>query len=579
MKRTLSKRIQVAGKQAAADLVLKGGTIVNVFTGEPMKGDIAIVDGVIAGIGSYEGKEMMDVSGKWIVPGLIDGHVHIESSMLAPREFAKVVVQHGVTSVITDPHEMANVAGTEGIQYMLEQSEDLPVDMFVMLPSCVPATPFESNGAQVKAEDLEPFYSHPKVIGLAEMMDFPALARLDTAMLDKIAGAQQKNKRIDGHAAGIPREDLNVYMSAGIRTDHECIRVEEAKDRLDLGMYLMIREGTAAKDLNNLLPVVTPQNARRCVFVTDDKLIGDLIEEGSVDHNIRLAIRQGLDPYTAVQMATLNTAECFGLEDRGAIAPGYQADLVILDDLDTFSIHQVLKNGVCVATGHTLNTGTFPSRHSRDPKGASLSRFQVPDLNEEHLAIPLSSDYSNVMEIVPNSLVTLHAKENVERVDGFFQPSILKDQLKLAVIERHKGSGNIGLGIVKGFQFTHGAIASSVSHDSHNLITVGASDAEILTAARHVIGMNGGLAVVAGQEVLASLPLPVAGLLSEQSYGDVYAGMKRIFQALRVIGAPDTFDPFLTLSFLALPVIPHLKLTDLGLFEFSSYAHIGINAD
>lgn len=572
---SLSKRIQVASKQADADLVIKGGTIVNVFTGEPMKGDIAIVDGMIVGIGSYEGKEVVDASGKWIVPGLIDGHVHIESSMLTPQEFAKVVLQHGVTTVITDPHEIANVAGVKGIQYMLDQSEDLPLDIFVMLPSCVPAAHFESNGARLRAEDLNPFYSHPKVLGLAEVMDFHSLAGLDTEMLDKIHNAHEKQKRIDGHAAGVPRESLNIYMSAGIRTDHECINVDEAKDRLDLGMYLMVREGTVAKDLKALLPAITPQNARRCLFVTDDKLIDDLIEEGSIDHNIRISIKEGLDPNIAVQMATLNTAECFGLHDRGAIAPGYQADLVVLNDLNTFSIHQVFKRGVSVALGNKTNTDTIPSRNTHF---VSLSHFQTPDLKIEHLAIPLSSDYCNVIEIIPNSLVTLHKKEFVDMARGCFIPSVHKDQLKIAVIERHKGNGNIGLGIVKGFKFTNGAIASSVSHDSHNLITVGTSDLEMITAARHVISMNGGLTVVSGQEVLASLPLPVAGLLSELSYEDVYSQMKNLKEALREIGASAIFDPFLSLSFLALPVIPHLKMTHLGLFEFSSYSPISVDA-
>ncbi|MFD0713086.1 adenine deaminase [Paenibacillus sp. GCM10027626] len=574
---SLSKRVQVAAKQVIADVVLKGGTIVNVFTGEPMQGDIAIVDGIIAGIGSYEGKETVDVSGKWIVPGLIDGHVHIESTMLTPREFAKVSLQHGVTSVITDPHEIANVAGTKGIQYMLEQSEELPFDIFTMLPSCVPVTPYESNGANVGAEDLAPFYNHPKVIGLAEMMDFAALSNQERGMLDKITSAHNNGKRIDGHAAGIAREDLNLYMSAGIRTDHECVNVAEAKDRLNLGMYLMIREGTVAKDLRALVPVVTAQNARRCLFVTDDKLIDDLVDEGSIDHNVRLAIQEGISPCTAVQMATLNTAECFGLADRGAIAPGYQADLVVLDDLDTFSIHQVFKRGKCVVDqGELIKEAFAAAPAAAEDKG--LTAFHTAELSEQQLAIPLSSDLCNVIEIIPNSLVTIHRQEIVDRVDGCFVPSVTKDQLKLAVIERHKATGNIGLGIVKGFQFTHGAIASSVAHDSHNLIVAGASDAEMLTAARHVIQMKGGLAVVSGSEVLASLPLPVAGLLSEWRYEEVYACMKQLNEALRAIGTPATFNPFLTLSFLALPVIPHLKLTDKGLFEFASHAHIGIQA-
>ncbi|WP_379150673.1 adenine deaminase [Paenibacillus sp. sgz5001063] len=575
-KSLLSRRIQVAGKQIPADLVIKGGTIVNVFTGELMEGDIAIVDGYIAGIGSYEGKRTADAAGKWIIPGLIDGHVHIESSMLTPQEFAKVVLQHGVTAVVTDPHEIGSVSGVEGINYMLERSRDLPVDIYVMLPSCVPATKFESCAAQLEAADLNPLYADPMVLGLAEVMDFPALAGPEPAMLDKLAGALDHGKQIDGHAAGISREDLNIFRSAGIRTDHECINAEEARQRLDLGLYLMIREGTAAKDLEALLPAVTAKNARRCLFVTDDKLIDDLLEEGSVDHNIRLAISKGLDPITAIQMATLNTAECFGLQDRGAIGPGYRADMVVLDDLNSLSITQVFKHGECVVDDGTLVQGVFTENQRAEVQHSIAESCRLANMEIGDLAIPLQSGNCNVIGIIPNSIVTRHLQEQVQVQDGFFAPSIEQDQLKLAVVERHNRTGNIGLGIVKGFQFSKGAIAASVAHDSHNIIAAGVSDQELLTAIRHIEAMNGGLTVVSGGTILASLPLPVAGLLSEQSYEQVYTEMKQLYAAMREIGAPDNFNPFLTLSFLALPVIPALKLTDRGLFDFASYSHIGI---
>ncbi|RAV06279.1 hypothetical protein DQG13_00005 [Paenibacillus sp. YN15] len=357
----LTKRIKAAGKQIPADLVIKHGAIVNVFTGELMEGDIAIVDGVIAGIGSYEGREVIDARGKVIVPGFIDGHVHIESSMLLPREFAKVELQHGVTTVIADPHEIANVAGVNGIQYMLDDAKEVPLDIFVMLPSCVPATSVESNGATLEAEHLSPFMADPRVLGLAEVMDFPSVANADKEMVDKLVMTQLKGGLIDGHAAGIRREELNIYMTAGIRTDHESINSQEAKDRLELGMYLMIREGTVAKDLEALLPVVTARNSRRCLFVTDDKHLDDLLEEGSVDHIVRLAIRKGLDPIMAIQMATLNAAECFGLRHLGAVAPGYQADLLLLDNLNDISIHQVYKKGRCVVGKAQLQQKEFPS--------------------------------------------------------------------------------------------------------------------------------------------------------------------------------------------------------------------------
>lgn len=574
----LTRRIQVAGKQIPADLVIKGGTIVNVFTGELMEGDIAIVDGYIAGVGSYEGKQTVDAAGKWVIPGLIDGHVHIESSMLTPQEFAKVVLQHGVTAVVTDPHEIGSVAGVEGIEYMLERSNGLPVDIFVMLPSCVPATKFETCAAELKAADLNPLYANPMVLGLAEVMDFPALAGPEPVMLDKLSGALEHGKLIDGHAAGIAREDLNIFRAAGIQTDHECVNAEEAKQRLDLGMYLMIREGTAAKDLEALLPAVTAQNARRCLFVTDDKLIDDLLEEGSVDHNIRLAISKGLSPITAIQMATLNTAECFGLKDRGAIGPGYRADLVLLNELNSLSIAEVYKKGECVVQQGALAVEAFPGNITAETPQTIIESCRLTDFQIEKLSIPLHSDTCNVIEVIPNSIVTRRLKEKVQVKNGYFAPSVLHDQLKLAVVERHTGTGNIGLGIVKGFGFAKGAIASSVAHDSHNIIAAGVSDLALFTAIRHIAAMNGGLTVVSGDTVLASLPLPVAGLLSEQSYKQVYAEMKQLYAALREIGAPAHFNPFLALSFLALPVIPELKLTDQGLFDFGSYAHIGIEA-
>jgi adenine deaminase len=576
----LKKRIEVASKRAAADVVIRNGSIVNVFTGEIMIGDIAIVDGVIAGIGEYtNGETIVDATGHWIIPGLIDGHVHIESSMLTPREFAKVVLQHGVTAVVTDPHEIANVMGSVGIQYMLDQSEGLPLDIYVNLPSCVPATPFETSGAQLEAADLRPFYQHPKVLGLAEVMDFPALAAGSPGIINKLSDAIEHQAHIDGHAAGITREQLNLYMAAGIRTDHECIHAEEAKHRLDLGMYLMIREGTVAKDLEAILPVVTTRNSRRCLFVTDDKLIDDLLTEGSVDYSIRLAISKGLDPITAVQMATINTAECFDLRDQGAIAPGYKADLVILDDLQQLVINQVYKQGVKVYANGKLDEEAFlaltPASISN--QNVAALRNGIKPLLPDALRLPIKSKLANVIGIIPNSLVTRHLKEAVERDhEQHFVTSTKQDQLKLAVVERHHATGNIGLGIIKGFQFRKGAIVSSVAHDSHNIICAGVTDEDMLIAIKHVVTMNGGLAVVADGEVLASLPLPVGGLLSEQSYSEVNEQMLGLYAALREIGAPDTFNPFLTLSFLALPVIPELKITDKGLFEFASNNHISM---
>ncbi len=575
----LTRRIEVSAHHRPADLVIRGGQIVNVFSGEITVADIAIIDGMIAGIGSYEGKEIVDASGKWIIPGLIDGHVHIESSLLSPKEFARVVLQHGVTSVITDPHEIGSVAGVEGIRYMLEQSEGLPMDQFVMLPSCVPATPFESCAARLTAEDLEPFYSHPRVLGLAEVMDYGALAGAEPGMIEKLASAHAHGKRIDGHAAGIAADQLDVYAAAGIRTDHECINAEEAKQRLALGMYVMIREGTATRDLEAILPAVNPHNARRCVFVTDDKLTDDLLDEGSVDHNVRLAIRHGLPPVTAIQMATLNTAECFGLRDRGAIAPGYIADLVLLDHLEELTIHSVYKQGRPVVIERQLQEAAFPATTlSNATHTAALSRCHMTPLEADHLALPLRSERCNVIEVIPQSIVTRHAIEQADIVNGHFVPSVERDLLKLVVAERHQATGHIGRAIVKGFQLKRGAIVSTVAHDSHNLIAAGASDEELLLAIRHVTELGGGLAVIDGEQVLASLPLSIGGLLSELPYEQVYMQLGQLQQALQHIGAAQHFDPFLTLSFLALPVIPTLKLTDLGLFDFAAGRHISVEA-
>lgn len=577
VKNDLIKRISVAGKKEKADLVIKNGKIVNVFTGEYMEGDIAIVDGYIAGIGQYEGKETMDIEGRYIVPGFIDGHVHIESTMLSPKEFSKVLLQHGVTSAITDPHEIANVAGTTGLDYILDSSEELPMDIFVMLPSSVPATSFESNGATLEDHHLAPYYKHPKVLGLAEVMDYPSVLHTEEAMINKLVTAQSKH--IDGHASGIDREGLNVYATAGIRTDHESITLEEAKDRLDLGMYLMIREGTVCKNLDALLPAVTARNSKRCLFVTDDMLIDDLVEEGSVDHIVRLAIQKGLDPITAIQMVTINTAECFGLRDRGAIAPGFIADFVVLDSIEEIAIHAVYKDGICITKDGQLQSQLFPESNSELSSVTLLPDINAKGIMKKDLEIALSSELCHIIEIIPNQIVTNHLIERVEIQKGLFQPSTAKDHMKLAVIERHNATGNVGLGIVKGFQFTKGAIATTVSHDSHNITIVGTSDEDMLIAYEAIMQNNGGLVIVSDQEVMATLPLPIAGLMSDQRYEMVYEQLKTLNGALSSIGFQESFNPFLTLSFLTLSVVPNLKLTDRGLFDFNKFDHIPIQAN
>jgi len=572
----LEKRIRVAAKKELADLVITNAKIVNVFTGEIMEGDVAIADETIAGIGSYKGKQMIDAGGKYLVPGLIDGHVHIESSMLTPQEFAKILLLHGVTTVITDPHEIANVAGADGIQYMLDKSDNLPLDIRVMLPSCVPAVPEDSNGATLYAKDLEPFYAHERVLGLAEVMDFPSVYETNRNMVDKLLLTKKYNRLMDGHAAGIEREKLNVYSAADIRTDHEATTLQEAKDRLDLGMYLMIREGTVAKDLKALLPAVTMRNSRRCLFVTDDKLVDDLVEEGSVDHSVRLAIEEGLDPIIAIQMVTINAAECFQLDSIGAISPGYQADFLLVDNLEKFTIQSVFKKGQCVVEDGKLIEEKFVKQSYFD---ANLPSINCANLSLDDLKLPLTSDTCHIIEIIPNSIVTNELIEKVTVENGYFQTSLEKDQLKLVVVERHHQTGNIGKAIIKGYGFKKGAVASSISHDSHNIVAVGTNDEDLLLAINKLQEINGGIVVVSEGIVAATLPLPIAGLISDQDYLSLYEQLKTLNHTIKILQGYNTFNPFLTLSFLSLTVIPTLKLTDKGLFDFNSFSYKDVAVD
>ena len=570
-KQQLTARIKAANKTKKADMVIRNARIVNVFTKGLSSGDVAIVDGVIVGIGDYEGTVEIDAAGRFLSPGLIDAHVHIESSMVTPHQFSQVVLPHGVTTVITDPHEIANVRGAAGIDFMLDDSADTMLEVLFMLPSCVPATPFENSGAALSAEDLRPFVSNSRVLGLAEVMDFPAVLSADSAMLDKLLLSSQ----IDGHAAGLSANDINVYRSAGILTDHECTTKEEALARIERGMYVMLREGSVAKDLNALLEAVTEQNAARFLFCTDDKHLDDLIEEGSIDFNVRVAIASGLDPITAISMGSFNAAQCYGLSSKGAIAPGYDADFLLLDSLEDFTISEVYKGGKLAAKNGRYQ-GAFSERASsrqvRDTVHMSV-------LTANDLRIPLQTGAkAHIIGIHPNSLLTSHLIEQVHQNTGFFTADPEQDLLKIAVIERHKASGNVGLGIAKGLGLQHGAIATTVAHDSHNIIAAGTNDADILLAAETLQHMGGGLIVVENGNVLSSLPLSIAGLMSEAPFEDVYSQLKELDKSLMKIGAPTHFNAFLTLSFLSLPVIPDLKLTDLGLFDVKAFKHIPVSS-
>ncbi|MDQ0428734.1 adenine deaminase [Planomicrobium stackebrandtii] len=568
-KEKLKKRIDAANKQTKVDLVIRHASIVNVFTKNLTMGDVAISDGVIVGIGEYEGIQEIDATGKFVAPGLIDAHVHIESSMVTPQQFSQVVLPHGVTTVITDPHEIANVSGTAGLEFMLKDSEASLLDIKVMLPSCVPATLFETSGAKLSAEQLAPFLDREQVLGLAEVMDFPAVLRGEDAMLDKLLLSQQ----IDGHAAGLSENDINVYGTAGILTDHECVTKEEMIMRLERGLYVMLREGSVAKNLHALLEGVTEKNAQRCLFCTDDKHLDDLIEEGSVDYNVRVAIKQGIDPITAISMASINAAQCFGLRQKGAIAPGYDADFLLLDSLEEFRISEVYKDGQLAAqNGHYMGPVGEKSETS-----AVQNTVRIADISIDSLQIPMGhSTQAHVIGINPNNLITEHLIEETPVNDGFFVSNTSKDLLKIAVIERHQATGNIGLGIVKGLGLKNGAIATTVAHDSHNIIAVGTSDEDIKAAVEALHKLKGGLAIVQEGKILASLSLGIAGLMSEEPFPAVYEQLKTLDQSLLKIGAPTHFNAFLTLSFLSLPVIPHLKLTDCGLFDVASFQHIEV---
>lgn len=565
----LQERVAVSDGREKADLVIKNGRIVNVFSGEIMEGDIAIKNGYIAGIGDFsEAEQIMDAAGEFIVPGFIDAHVHVESAMVTPAEFARVLLPNGVTTIVTDPHEIANVAGEKGIEFMLEDAKGAPLDMFVMLPSSVPATEGEHNGETLHAKKLHPLYKHEKVIGLAEVMDFPSVAKGSSDILTKIIDAKKEGGRIDGHGAGLTSADLNNYLAVGIRTDHESTNAKEAVDRLRAGMFVMLREGTVGRDLLQTISAVSEKNSHRFCFCTDDKLINDLITEGSINYNIRLAIENNIDPITAIQMATINAANCHNLPYLGAVAAGYQADIVFLKDLQTIEISKVLKNGQVVVENGARNEAAFEKQHSETFISPKIRHH----LSKQDLELPLTNDTCYVIGMKQNNLFTEKLMEQVNVENGKFVPSIEKDLLKMAVVERHHNTGCVGVGIVKGFGLKEGAIATTVAHDSHNIVAVGVSDEAMVKAINYVTEMGGGIAVVDGTgKVLHDLALPVAGLLSNKPYEEVERDLAGLLKAFNQISNAKGFDPFLTLSFLTLPVIPELKLTDQGLFDFATF--------
>ncbi|MBC7233338.1 MAG: adenine deaminase [Chloroflexi bacterium] len=567
----LEELIQVARGEVEVDLLLKNAQVVNVFSGNIHPADVAIHHSYIVGLGDYRARQVIDLQGQYLCPGFIDGHVHIESSMLRVPEFARVVVPQGTTTVICDPHEIANVLGLDGIRYMLESSKYTPFSVYVMLPSCVPATDMETAGSKLAAEDLAAMLGSEWVLGLGEVMNYPGVIFRDWEVLNKIKVAA--GKVIDGHAPGLSGRDLCAYIAAGIRSDHECTTVEEAREKLQLGMHIMIREGTTARNLESLLPLVTRNNASNCMFVTDDRHLPDLLNEGHMNFVIRKAIRLGLDPIIAIQMATINTARYFGLKDKGAIGPGMRADLVVLDNLSDFNVQMVFRGGQMVAKEGKLLP--LPQKPKDVPLRSSMNiNWQASD----DLKMPAAGKWAKVIGIVPNEIVTDSLLEEVKNENGFAVSDVERDILKMAVIERHLASGNLGLGFVKGLGLKRGALGSSVAHDSHNLVIVGTNDEDMLLAAHEIERLRGGLVAVADGQVLASLPLPIAGLMSDRPYEEVNAALNQLLRVAHELGS-DLHDPFMTLSFLALPVIPSLKLTDKGLVDVTQFKFVPLFED
>ena len=559
----LTKLISVARGEGSADLLLKNACIINTFIGEMEQGNVAIYGDRIAGVGNYnEAKEIIDLQGSYLAPGLINGHTHIESSMLHPAQYARAVVPRGTLTVITDLHEIANVCGMEGIKFVMDWAEKLPLDMLFMAPSCVPATALETSGTQINTEEVEKILSYSNVIGLGEMMNFPGVVNGDERVLSKIIAS--KGKVVDGHAPGLSDKELNAYIAAGILSDHESTTLEEGKEKLKKGMYLMIREGSSEKNLDALLPLVTDKTYKRCFFVVDDRSCSDLLHEGDIDWVVRKAISRGLDPVRALQMATINTAEHFRLYDRGAVAPGYLANLITIANLAKLEIDMVFHRGKLVAR-QAKSLFSLP-----DTTSELTHTVHIKPLTSESFRLTTTGETHPVIEIVPGQIVTKKKVERVKTVDGAIMPDTARDILKLAVVERHKASGNIGLGLVKGFGLKQGALASSVAHDSHNIVAVGTNDSDILKAVEEISRLQGGLVVCTQGKILAFLPLPVAGLLSLDPLEAVAAQFETIEEAAASLGnLPPA--PFSILSFLALPVIPELRLTDLGLVDVTRF--------
>lgn len=564
-RKLLKKRsiINAAAGREPADLVLKNAAYVNVFSNEICHGDIAVAEGLIVGMGEYSGAEEVDCGGKIVLPGFLDAHIHLESALVSPTEFVKAVLPHGTTTVITDPHEIANVMGTDGIEYMLQATEDLPVDVRFMLPSCVPATPLDESGAILDYRSLDSFYEHPRVQGLAEMMNFVGIIAGDDQPVEKIVAAQAHHKKIDGHAPDLAGNDLNAYIAAGVYSDHECHDLNDAIAKLQRGQFIMIREGTAARNLDALAPLLCDKYAERCMFCSDDKHPSDLLEKGHIDYLVKRAIALGADPITAVKVACHNAARYFLLNNRGAIAPGYLADFVIIDDFQHFNIEKVYKKGVLMVENGVI----------RDFPTPPIEQYLVDRAhNTFHLPTLTASDFE---EARPRGIIGMVGGE-ITTVDAGYSDRIdvEYDVLKIAVVERHKNTHHIGIGFLQGYGLKSGAVATSVSHDSHNIIVVGTNEADMAEAANRVAALGGGIVVWDKGAPLAEVPLSIAGIMSEEPLVVVNEKLEGAKECAFSLGVSREIDPFMTLSFMALPVIPTLRITTRGVFDVTQQTYV-----
>ena len=551
--------IAVAAGREKADLVLKNAKYLNVFSNEFLCGDIAVANGLIAGVGKYDGKTEIDVSGKLVLPGFIDAHIHLESSMVTPAEFAKAVVAHGTTTVITDPHEITNVMGIDGVEYMIQASQNLPIDVHFMMPSCVPATEIDESGAELDCKDIDLYLDNKKVLGLAEMMNYVGVINGDKNVLSKIVTSQAHHKKIDGHAPELSGNDLNAYIAAGVYSDHECSTFENALEKLRKGQFIMIREGTAAHNLKALMPLLTQQYYSRCMFATDDKHPSDLLYGGHIDYIVKQALKNGADPIVALKTATHHAARYFLLNNKGAIASGYLADIVVVDNLEDFNVETVFKRGKLVFDGEVKD-------------------FSAPTVDEE--LAEKCFDTFHLDSVTPSSfkvdgklgLIGLVGGELLTRNLGTADKiDVGNDILKIACIERHKGTNHIGVGYVKGYSLKSGAVATSVAHDSHNIITVGCNDDDIAVAVNAIKDSKGGIAVVENGKIKALLELPIAGLMSDEPLTTVNEKLENAKSSAYELGADKSIDPFMTLSFLSLPVIPSLRITTKGVFDAENW--------